>query len=297
MDLRLVEQFVAVAEERNVTRAAARVHAAQSTVSAGLRSLERELGVRLFDRTSRVMTLTPAGERVLPQARLALAAGDRMRDEAREPERGLRGRVRLGIFSGLDVLDLPAVVAAFRQRHPEVDLLLSASQTGSTGLHEDVRRGRLDLAFSALPDAARGLAHEPLLRLPFVALLPPGHPSAGARSVRLADLADDAWVDTSPGYANRVVMEDLLARAGIARRLVVEAGDLPSVAAFVRAGVGVAVLPDAVDPVGCVRLPVEDVTDPWQLVLVWRADPGLGAAASALRDALRRHLARGVSGA
>ncbi|MDF9714745.1 LysR family transcriptional regulator [Nocardioides sp. ChNu-153] len=154
MDERSLEVFVAVAEELSVTRAATRVHAAQSTVSAALRSLERDLGAVLFERTTRSMRLTAAGERAVPAAREALAALARLRSEAREPAAGLRGRVRVGLFPALDALEVPAAASAFQERHPDVELTLVASPAGSTGLHEDVRRGRLDLAFSALPRPA-----------------------------------------------------------------------------------------------------------------------------------------------
>lgn len=288
MDLRALEHFVAVAEELNVTRAAARVHAAQSTVSAALRSLERELGATLLERTTRSVRLTPAGERVLREARAALAAADRMRDAAREASAGLRGRVRVGTFSALDLIDLPTAVAAFRERHPGVEITLGVSARGSSGLQEDLVRGRLDVALVS-PQDETGLASYPLRAYPFVAVLPDGHRLARRRRLRLADLADEDWVDTPPGFGNRVMLDDALRRAGVTRRLVVEAGDLPSAATFVRAGLGVAVLPAAVPLDGCARVAVTDGPADWELHVAVRRDPPPGAAARALLDALREH--------
>ncbi|MGT2424644.1 LysR family transcriptional regulator [Amnibacterium kyonggiense] len=107
MDLPTVEAFVAVAEEQHFGAAAARLHLVQSSVSAAIARLERELGARLLDRSPRSVSLTGAGLAVLPEARRLLAAGERMRVAARG-EAGLTGTVRFGTFSALPVLDLPA---------------------------------------------------------------------------------------------------------------------------------------------------------------------------------------------
>ncbi|WP_193614377.1 LysR family transcriptional regulator [Nocardioides lijunqiniae] len=287
MELRTLEQFVAVAEELSVTRAALRLYAAQSTVSAGLRSLERELGTTLFVRTTRSMRLTPAGERALPEARATLAAAARLRDATSEDGEELRGRVRLGSFAALDVIDLPRLVADFRGEHPLVDLALVASATGSSGLLDDLRHGRIDLAFSGLADEDDPeLASVPLLSFPFVALVAPTHRLARRRRVRLADLADEPWVDTLDGYGNRVLLDRTLRERSLRRRLVVQLGDLPSVPGFVAAGVGVAVVPDAVPTGECVRIAVADGPAPWQVSLHWRRDQPLGAAARTLVDVL-----------
>lgn len=293
MDLRAVEQFVAVAEELSVTRAAERLYAAQSTVSAGLRTLERTLGAPLFVRTTRSMRLTPAGERALPEARALLAAAGRLHDAVAEDARELHGRVRLGTFAALDIMSLPRVVAEFRTTHPNVDLVLLGSPTGSTGLLDDLRRGRIDVAFSglALADDA-DLQAVPLLSFPFVALVPPDHRLAAREQVRLAELADDSWVDTLEGYGNRVLLDRTFRQRSLRRRLVVELGDLPSVPAFVASGAGVAVVPDAVPTDGCVRLALADPPPDWEVSLHTRRQRPLSAAAQALVDTLVAAAAR-----
>lgn len=288
VDIRSVEQFVAVAEELSVTRAAERLYAAQSTVSAGLRTLERELGATLLERTTRRVTLTDTGERVLVEARALLAAFDRMRDEAAGDSGTLRGRVRMGTFAALDILGLPELIHTFHEQHPRVDLTLMVSSTGSSGFADDLRRGRLDLAFSALPvEDGADIEARRLAQFPFVALVPPAHRLADRSEIQLAELAPDPWIDTAAGYGNRVLLDTELTRRGIRRRLVVELGDLPSVPSFVAAGVGVAVVPDAIPTKGCVRIPLSDPPDPWVLSLCWRREGNLSAAAQELRRVLR----------
>jgi DNA-binding transcriptional LysR family regulator len=290
MDIRALEHFVAVAEELNVTRAATRSHAAQSTVSAALRSLERELGATLLERTTRSVRLTAAGERVLPAARAAIAAVEQARDVARDESVGLRGRVRLGTFSSMGIIDLPTALAAFRVRHPGVELTLTVAARGSSGLQDDLLRGRLDVAMFS-PPADPGLLTHRLLTAPFRAFLPSGHPLSGRSSLRLADLADEDWVDTPLGFGNRTMLDRSLQLAGLSRRIVVESGDLPSALGFVRAGLGVAVLPVAMETDGWTQIPVSDGPADWELHLAVRRTPPPGAAAQALLAALRGHAA------
>src|SRR6185312_1819780 len=110
MDTRQLEYFVAVAEELNFTRASVRLFAAQSTVSAGIRSLERELGAAVFDRSTKAVSLTAAGTALLPEARNAIEALDRVRSSVAPGDGGLRGRLRIGTFIGLDAVQLPQVL-------------------------------------------------------------------------------------------------------------------------------------------------------------------------------------------
>ncbi len=266
METRLLEYFVTVADERSVTAASARLFAAQSTVSAGLQSLERDLGVRLLERTTKAVQLTPAGETLLPLARAVLDDVAAVRQVAGESGTGLRGRIRIGTFAGLRIIDLPGFLGDFRRSHPLVDIRLSVSPTGSVGLLDDLQRDRLDLALTAVTPPA-GMSAWELGAYPYVGLLPPGHARAADRAIALADLAGDDWVDVLPGYGNRVQLETELARRGISRRVSAELGELPDVPRYVAAGLGVAVVPDVVDTAGCVTVPLSDPVPPWTVSL------------------------------
>src|SRR4051794_8617898 len=143
METRLLEYFVAVASELSVTEAARRLYAAQSTVSAGLRSLEAELGVQLLRRTTQTVQLTTAGEELLANTQQIIDAVERLRVLASETASGQRGRLTLGTFTGQDLVhDLPAALRVFRTTYPHVDLRLVLSERGSTGFAEDLVRGR-----------------------------------------------------------------------------------------------------------------------------------------------------------
>src|SRR5690348_5135262 len=187
MELRQLTYLVAVAEERNFTRAAERVHVSQSGVSAQIRQLERELGAELFDRSSRTASLTVAGKAALEHARAALAATDAVTQAVGEVTGVIRGRLTLGMVIGCTITQLFEALAAFHTAHPQVETSL---QEGiSTQLIEGVRTGALDLALIGVAGTApAGLESMTIVSEPIVAAVPPDHPLAERPALR--DLAE-----------------------------------------------------------------------------------------------------------
>src|SRR3569833_2424918 len=245
METRQLEYFVAVAEELSFTRAAQRMFAVQSTVSAAARALETELGTRLSDRSTRRVALSAAGAAFLPEAKSAIEALERARATVQEASEGLRGSLRIGTLTSVGGVNLPGLLGAFHRRHPRVDIHVTVSITGSTGLAEEVRQGRLAAAIAGLPESDRaGLAVLRVDTRPFVVLLPATHPLASRRAVRLADLAGESFIDTPRGFGNRVAMDRAFDALGSPRRVTVEVADLRTVPGYVRAGLGVAVVSD-----------------------------------------------------
>jgi DNA-binding transcriptional LysR family regulator len=289
METRLLEYFVAVAGELSVTEAARRLYAAQSTVSAGLRSLETELGVQLLRRTTQSMQLTAAGEELLADARRILDGVERLHVVASETASGHRGRLTLGTFTGQDLVhDLPSALRAFRTARPHVDLRLVSSQRGSTGYAEDLIRGRLDVAFFALA-APPELDVVELIEVPYVALVGQSHPFASEPTISLERLAPEPWIDTPPGYGSRVGVEHALGHHGLRRQVVAEVADVLAIPRYVATGMGVAIVPDIIDPTGCVKLAVAEPLAPWSVSLATRRNATDRPAVAALIDALRSH--------
>jgi len=287
MESRQLEYFVAVAEELSFTRAALRLHAVQSTVSAGIKSLESDLRTTLFDRSTRAVALTPAGAAFLPEAKAALAALDRARAVVEEAGAGLRGSLRIGTLISVGSIDLPGLLGEFHRRYPLVDLHLTVSTAGSTGLMEDVRTGRLDAAFVGLPAAElTGLSARRLDRLSYVVLVPPGHRLAGRAAVSIADLTGEEFVDTPRGFGNRIAIERAFDAAGAPRRVVAEIADMRVIPDYVRAGLGIAVVPDtaAVRTPDLVSLQLTDPAVEWEVTLACLADRQPSRALATLLD-------------
>ena len=155
MELRQLEYFVAVAEERNFTRAAERVHISQSGVSAQIRRLERELGAELFDRSARTATLTAAGRAALDHARAALAAAAAVGQAVGEVTGLIRGRLVVGMVIGCTVTPLFEALSAFHRAHPGVEI--SLLEDNSDRLVEAVRLGTVDVALVGTATAPEGL--------------------------------------------------------------------------------------------------------------------------------------------
>jgi DNA-binding transcriptional LysR family regulator len=243
MELRQLATFVAVAEEGSFTRASERLHVVQSAVSAGIRTLERELGTPLFDRTTHQVELTDAGHALLPEARGTLAAARAAREAVDEVRGGLRGTVTLGIMQAdaRGAIDIVRLLAAFRADHPHVELRVR--QGNSAAMAEQVRDGRLDFAFLALPSRrATGLKLTPLEHETMALAVHDGHRLAGRADVELAALADETLADGPPNWGTRMAVDRAFSAAGVERRVTLEVNDTQTLVEIVRHGLASAFL-------------------------------------------------------
>ena len=213
VELRQLRYFVAVAEELNFTRAAERLHIAQQPLSAAIARLEHQLGGRLFDRTTRRVTLTDIGVALLEPARAALQAADTAVATARAVATGEAGDVSIGLSAGA-WYGLGELFEALRERHP--GLRLHVHQQSTRPLVDAVRGGRLDLAVGLcvrVPDdlEARRLKDEPV-----VLVLAADHPLAGRATATLDDVRDEPFAldDPAEGPDYNAAVIELCARSG-----------------------------------------------------------------------------------
>jgi DNA-binding transcriptional LysR family regulator len=292
VELRQLATFVAVAEEGSFTRAADRLHVVQSAVSAGVRKLENELGARLFDRSTHNVKLTDAGRALLPEARATLAAAQAARDAVDEARGGLRGTVVLGTMQaqGMRAIDLAGVLSAFRAEHPGVEVTIRHSG-GSSEMVREVREGRLDLAFVALPgNAPPGVELIPLASEPIVLAVPVGHRLAKHADVDLADLRDESMVDLPEGWGIRMAVDRSFAAAGETRTITYEVNDTATMVDFIRNELAIGMLPASlVDTAANVAfVPIRDHQPQFQTAIATPANRRLGAAAQAMLETIKR---------
>ena len=295
MELRQLETFVAVAEEGSFTRAADRLHVVQSAVSAGVRKLERELGVALFDRSTHRVALSDAGRALLPEARTTLAAAAAARDSVDQVRGGLRGTVVLGTMQaqGMHTVSVPGLLAAFRARYPGVTVNVRHAG-GSAAMADELREGRLDLAFLALPGrGCPGLELVPLTREPIALVVPAGHRLAARSAVELAELQEETLIDLPSGWGTRMAINRSFAAAGLRRTVAYEVNDTTSVIEFIRHGLAIGMLPpsfvDGIDAVTTV--PIRHHAPQFELAIATASDRGLSAAARALLETIERQVA------
>ncbi|WP_203883979.1 LysR substrate-binding domain-containing protein [Planotetraspora kaengkrachanensis] len=245
MELQQMRYVLAVAETSNFTRAAEQCLVVQSALSHQIARLERELGAKLFDRTSRRVRLTPAGEAFLPAARQALDAAERARAEVAAAAGEIRGRLAIGAISTVAAVDLPAVLKQFHLRHREVRISLRTSP--SEELIERVRQGALDVAFLGLPLGVRpqGVRGCELARGDLVAVVAPDHPLADKEDVDLHRLAEETFVDFPAGTAGRAHSDAAFAAAGVQREVAFEVTVADFMARLIRQGLAIGMLPAA----------------------------------------------------
>lgn len=238
MELRHLEYFVAVAEERHFTRAAERMRVAQSGLSASIRALEKDLDAELFVRNTRRVELTDAGRALLTEAHRTLASASAARDAVAAVRGLLRGSLTVGSEHCLGVIDLPPVLASFRRSHPGVEIRLRYA--GSGQIVEQIRLGRLNVGFVALPGPAPdGVRLMPLAAEDMMLLTHPGHALADLDVVEVEDLRDEDFVDFSADWGARRVNDLALAE----RKISVEVNDVHTLLDFVHQGLGVALVP------------------------------------------------------
>ncbi|MFF8833200.1 LysR family transcriptional regulator [Streptomyces sp. NPDC015131] len=300
MELRHLEHFVAVAEEGNVTRAAARLHLAQSGLSASVRALERELGAELFVRSARGVGLTDAGRALLREARRTLDSAAAAREAVAAVRDVVGGVLRVGTEQCMGAADPFGTLLEFGARHPSVEVRVE--QAGSAVLLERLRQGRLDVAFVAGPGEAAGVRLRRLAREPMGVLCGAGHRLAArsgpadtadlAGQVEVAELAGEVFVDLRPEWGSRRVADEAFAAAGVVRGIAMQVDDVHKLIEVVGRGTAVAFVPRSVaDKEQARELGLRWLAPSpeagWEVSVAWPAQGRPPAAARALLERVR----------
>ncbi|UGY93284.1 LysR family transcriptional regulator [Streptomyces gobiensis] len=234
-------QFVAVARHEHVTRAARELTVPQSTLSRAMARLEADLGIALFARHGRTVSLTPAGRTFLVSVERALASVEQAAEAVRSDADPATGKVAFGFLHTLGSETVPELIRTFRVDHPRVRF--SLVQNYGEAMLDRLRSGDLDLCLtSPVPDAPDLVARrldEQRLRL----VVPDDHRLATRKRVRLAEAADESFITLEPGYGMRRIFEALCAEAGFRPRIAFEGEEAETLRGLVAAGLGVALLP------------------------------------------------------
>ncbi|MFE5563385.1 LysR substrate-binding domain-containing protein [Amycolatopsis japonica] len=244
MELRHLRYFLAVAEERNFTRAAERLAIAQSPLSQQIRQLERDIGVVLFTRTTRSVALTYAGEVFLHRARTLLAEAEIAADDARKAATGQLGSLSVGFTGSATYELLPTLVRAYADRYPDVTLEVHSDMV-TPRQTEHLLDGRLAVGVLRPPVAVRGLAVETIRQEPVVIILASRHAATVHRSLDLADLRDEWFISypSDPPSTMYSIMRSACETAGFTPRIRQTVADSAALVALVAADMGIALVP------------------------------------------------------
>jgi DNA-binding transcriptional LysR family regulator len=246
MDLRQLRQFVAVAEERSFRRAAERLHVSQPPLSVAVQRLEAEVGTLLLDRSRHHVRLTVAGEVFLQEARGVLAQAQLSVELAQRAAAGKLGTLRLSFVPSAAFREVPRLLRAFRADHPDVRLVLSGDTTQQQTAA--LRSGSVDLGLVVPPlHEAEAVRVERLCEQSLVLAVPARHALAGRRGVQLRALAGEPFVgfpsQQGPGFESVVVAA--CREAGFMPDFVQDAPQMQTILALVAGGLGIALVPEA----------------------------------------------------
>ena len=246
IEVRQARYFLAVAETLHFGRAAERLAMSQPPLSQAILQLERQLGVALFDRSGRKVTLTETGRVFAAECRTLLAAAQHAQEVATQAEAGLAGTLRVGVVTSALSEPLLSTLAAFRHERPRVDLQITEVDTPSG--QQALLRHQIDIAVIRPSTPVRGLRIQPWRHDEFVIALPPGHPHAGGDPgpVHLAHFADEPWVwlrrEASPDYHDQLMAA--CRRAGFSPGIRHLANSIFTQLAMTAAGLGVTLVPN-----------------------------------------------------
>ncbi|MEH3130669.1 MAG: LysR substrate-binding domain-containing protein [Mycolicibacterium neoaurum] len=283
--------FIAVAEELHFGRAAERLHMTQPPLSRQIQQLEAELGVQLIDRTTRTVTLTPAGVAFLPDARRILQLAESAALTVKRVPAGDLGTVVVGFTAASAHAVLPRLLEHTRQNLPDVKLELR--EMVSSVQVEALMSGDIDLGMARPPLKRPGIVSRPLLHEQLVAALPAGHPLVGqARQLTLNDLDGQDVVMYSPveaRYFNELLISTFTI-AGATPRYVQFVTQVHTMLVLVRSGIGIALVPASaatLHPEGVVFRTIGAFRErPVELDACWRQDSTNPALLRLLRDVL-----------
>lgn len=291
MEFRHLRCFVALAEELHFGRAAQRLAITQPPLSLNIQQLEASVGARLFERNSRGVSLTAAGDAFLPKATALLEQAAQAAREARDVGQGLAGQLQIGFAGTVLYRGLPQVLRDFGAAHPKLRLALR--ELSSSEQLVELVHDRLDLGFVHTTRVPAGFSQILVSSQPFVACVPSTHPLAGEAVLPLARLQGEAFAvvmrAVSPDYHDRILAA--CADAGFEPELAFELRHWLSVVSVIAQGLGVGLVPAALQQAGLpgvVFLPLAQSLQPYDTHCLWRNgrdQSALGAFLAAVRQA------------
>lgn len=289
VSIRQLQAFRAVAELGSFGEAAARLHASQPAVSAAIRKLEFVLNVRVFDRTTRRVLLTPEGHELLRLSTRLIEEFEAVTGDLHDYLARRRGRIVVAALPSLAALTLPPALARLKTQHPGIDVAIRDT------LHDEIQdlvdSGAADFGLTVAPPPERGLSFEPLLVDRFVMVCRPDHPLADKRSVSWARMIRFPLITMARTSSVRQHIDAACAQAGITSRSAYDVAHLAIVGALVREGLGVAALPSSTTPLlrfaDLVEVPIHAPRVERTMGIVRRTGRSSSVAAQALIALLR----------
>ncbi|HQS95514.1 MAG TPA: LysR family transcriptional regulator [Novosphingobium sp.] len=241
--LRSLRMFMNVAHNRSFSETGRTAHVSQPALSRTIRLLEEDLGVRLFDRNSRNVSLTSAGEALLPIVERLTADFDHAFSELAMSFAGERGRVVVGALPSVAAGILPAAIATFRKVSPNVEIIIRDQLSGT--LYQAMHERQIDLAVTTPPEGDDDFVFEALFEDPLVLVVRKGSPLDDESIADWSIFAQHPFIAMAPRSSVRQLTDSAMLRAGVAPQPLFDCAQLTTVRALIEAGLGITALPQS----------------------------------------------------
>ena len=292
MELRQLEYFQMASRLKNITRAAERLNVSQPNITVAIKKLETELGIKLFDRSQKQLSLTPEGNICLNRIELALRSIQDAVLEVNDYKQLQKGTIKIGIPSMIGAYLFPKIFSSFQQLYPHLDIYLY--EEGSMTIREQLERDDLDFGIVIISDASASLQLLPMSRNQIVACIPEKHPLASKNSISINDVANADLIMLKEGSFLRQLVLSKIKRANIMPEIVLESNQIETVKGLIASNVGIAFLLDfiAKGAPGIKAVPFDDPIYV-DLGLAWKKDRYISNAAQSFIDFCRNTMKEG----
>ncbi|MGM9539452.1 LysR family transcriptional regulator [Anaerovibrio sp.] len=292
MELRQLEYFQMASRLKNITRAAERLNVSQPNITVAIKKLESELGIKLFDRSQKQLSLTPEGNIFLNRIELALRSIQDAVLEVNDYKQLQKGTIKIGIPSMIGAYLFPKIFSSFQQLYPHLDIYLY--EEGSMTIREQLERDDLDFGIVIISDASASLQLLPMSRNQIVACIPEKHPLAKKSSISINDVANADLIMLKEGSFLRQLVLSKIKRANIMPEIVLESNQIETVKGLIASNVGIAFLLDFIVK-GAPGIKAVPFDDPLfvDLGLAWKKDRYISNAAQSFIDFCRNTMKEG----
>lgn len=292
MELRQLEYFQMASRLKNITRAAERLNVSQPNITVAIKKLETELGIKLFDRSQKQLSLTPEGNIFLNRIELALRSIQDAVLEVNDYKQLQKGTIKIGIPSMIGAYLFPKIFSSFQQLYPHLDIYLY--EEGSMTIREQLERDDLDFGIVIISDASASLQLLPMSRNQIVACIPEKHPLAKKSSISINDVANADLIMLKEGSFLRQLVLSKIKRANIMPEIVLESNQIETVKGLIASNVGIAFLLDFIVK-GAPGIKAVPFDEPLyvDLGLAWKKDRYISNAAQSFIDFCRNTMKEG----
>ena len=292
MELRQLEYFQMASRLKNITRAAERLNVSQPNITVAIKKLESELGIKLFDRSQKQLSLTPEGHIFLNRIELALRSINDAVLEVNDYKQLQKGTIKIGIPSMIGAYLFPKIFSSFQHLYPHLDIYLY--EEGSMAIREKLERDELDFGIVIISDASASLQLLPMSRNQIMACIPEKHPLAAHQSISINDIANADLIMLKEGSFLRQLVLSKIKGANIAPEIVLESNQIETVKGLIASNVGIAFLLDFIAK-GAPGIKAVPFDEPLyvDLGLAWKKDRYISNAAQSFIDFCRTTMQNG----